>query len=241
VPQERGSPGAVYRVRVALVDDHAILRQSLRLLLQSRDEIEVVGEYENGRHAVDGMPRLRPDVVLMDVAMPHLNGIEATRLIKREVADLRIIMLSSYVDIDHVRESLRAGASGYILKRSDIGELILAIQTVHMGNTYFSKAVGEQFDMSELMYDSRKGGGRDSALDRLTVREREVLQLICEGYTTKQIAGELFISPKTVEGHKTRVMDKLQSRNRTDLLRFALHSGMSTDEDQFPRETLAES
>jgi DNA-binding NarL/FixJ family response regulator len=236
VPQERGSPGPVYRVRVALVDDHAILRQSLRLLLQSRDVVEVVGEYENGRRAVDEIPRLRPDIVLMDVAMPHLNGIEATRLIKRESADLRVIMLSSYVDIDHVRESLRAGASGYILKRSDIGELILAIQTVHMGNTYFSKAVGEQFDMSELMHEAKGHTDQRSGLEHLTVREREVLQLIVEGYTTKQIAGELFISPKTVEGHKTRVMDKLQSRNRTDLLRFALHSGISTDEDQSPRE-----
>jgi len=234
--QERGLSGMSYRVRVVLVDDHAILRQSLRVLLLSRDAVEVIAEYDNGRDAVEHIPQLRPDVVLMDVAMPHLNGIEATRLIKRECPDARIIMLSSYVDIDHVRESLRAGASGYILKRSDIAELVLAIQTVHMGNNYFSKAIGEHFDVNELIHESRKASTSRSSIDRLSTREREVLQLICEGSTTPQIAEELVISPKTVEGHKTRLMDKLQARNRTELLRFALQSGITTDEDRFPSE-----
>lgn len=234
--QDQSDRAAIYKVRVALVDDHAILRQSLSLLLQSRGTVDVVDDWGNGREAVEQVPRVRPDVVLMDVAMPHLNGIEAMRLIKRECPDVRFIMLSSYVDIDHVRESLRAGASGYILKRSDIAELVLAIQTVHMGNHYFSKAITEQFDVDELLHESRKRNEQPSSLDRLSVREREVLQLLAEGSTTNRIAAELSISPKTVEGHKVRIMDKLQMHNRTELLRFAMQAGITKDEDRFPVE-----
>lgn len=232
--QQQSDPTGTYQVRVALVDDHAILRQSLRLLLQTRDAVDVVADWENGREAVEQVPQVRPDVVLMDVAMPLLNGIDAMRLIKRECPDVRFIMLSSYVDLDHVRESLRAGASGYILKRSDIAELVLAIQTVNMGNHYFSRAITEQFDTDQLVHESKDRGDEGSSADRLSVREREILQLLAEGSTTKQIAEELSISPKTVEGHKTRIMDKLQVHNRIGLLRFAMQVGMTTDEYRFP-------
>jgi two-component system response regulator NreC len=215
-----GDPGG-QAIRVVLADDHAILRESLRMLLDSRPEVRVIGECCNGREVVGLVQKLRPDVVVMDVAMPELNGIEAARQIRRSAPATRVIMLSAYGDAEQVRLALRAGAMGYLIKRSNIDELMMAIQLVKHGNTYFSSDLAETMDLSELIYEARRPE-QTSPLDLLTMREVEVLQLIAEGHTCRVIAERLVISPKTVEGHKTRIMTKLGARNRTDLLRFAL-------------------
>jgi two-component system response regulator NreC len=226
-------------VRVVLADDHRLMRQSLRILLDSRPEVVVVGECGNGRETVALVEKLRPDVVLMDIAMPELNGIEATRQVRRLAPGTRVIMLSAYGDREQVKLALRAGASGYIIKRSDIEELLMAISLVSHGNSYFSNDLAEQLDVSELSYEARRPE-QTSLLNRLTTREMEVLQLIAEGHTGKSIGERLVISPKTVEGHKTRLMTKLGARNRTDLLRFALKAELiQLDEGGSPADPRA--
>lgn len=212
-------------IRILLVDDHAVIRQALRMLLESQPELEVVGDVENGREAVAAVEKLSPDVVLMDVVMPGLNGLEATRQIRRSSPSTRVVMLSGFVDEDQLLESLRSGASGYIIKKSDVSELVLAIQTVHRGNSYFSSALSEGFDLAEVLYQAKRTDQR-TGVESLTSREREVLQLIAEGYTNQGIANELYISVKTVEAHKAHIMAKLHARNRTDLIRYAIRKGI---------------
>jgi two-component system response regulator NreC len=222
-------------VRVLLVDDHVVMRQALRMLLDNQPELDVIADVENGREAVQAAERMNPDVVLMDVVMPGLNGLEATRQIKRICPSTRVVMLSGFVDEDQLLDALRAGASGYIIKKSDISELVLAIQTVHRGNSYFSSALSEGFDLAEVLYQAKRSDQR-TGVDALTPREREVLQLIAEGYTNQGIANELYISVKTVEAHKAHIMSKLHARNRTDLIRYAIRKGIvrleSADEAQ---------
>jgi DNA-binding NarL/FixJ family response regulator len=212
-------------IRILLVDDHAVIRQALRMLLENQPELEVVADVENGREAVLAVEKHNPDVVLMDVVMPGLNGLEATRQIRRASPGTRVVMLSGFVDEDQLLEALRAGASGYIIKKSDVSELVLAIQTVHRGNSYFSSALSEGFDLAEVLYQSKRADQR-SGVDALTSREREVLQLIAEGYTNQGIANALFISVKTVEAHKSHIMSKLHARNRTDLIRYAIRKNI---------------
>lgn len=222
----RGSTAGGKRpIRVLLVDDHAVIRQGLRMLLESAPDIEVVADCENGREALQAVERLRPDVVLMDVVMPGLNGIEATRQVRRASPGTRVVILSGFVDEEQITGSIQAGASGYLVKNSDVSELILAIQTVHRGNQYYSAALSEGFDIAELQLQARRSDRR-SSLDTLTPREREVLQLIAEGHTNQQIADQLVVSVKTVEAHKSHIMEKLKARSRTDLIRYALKRGI---------------
>ncbi|PFG73011.1 LuxR family two component transcriptional regulator [Tepidiforma thermophila] len=222
-------------IRILLVDDHAVIRQALRMLLEAQPELEVVADVENGREAVQAVERLQPDVVLMDVVMPGLNGLEATRQIRRIAPSTRVVMLSGFVDEDQLLDAIRSGASGYIVKKSDVSELVLAIQTVHRGNSYFSSSLSEGFDLAEVLYQAKRADQRNG-MDTLTSREREVLQLIAEGYTNQGIANELYISVKTVEAHKAHIMAKLHARNRTDLIRYAIRKGIvrleSVDEAQ---------
>lgn len=214
-----------HAIRILLVDDHAVIRQALRMLLESQPELEVVADVENGREAVAAVERLNPDVVLMDVVMPGLNGLEATRQIRRSSPSTRVVILSGFVDEDQLLDALRSGASGYIIKKSDVSELVLAIQTVHRGNSYFSSALSEGFDLAEVLYQAKRSDQR-TGVESLTPREREVLQLIAEGYTNQGIANTLFISVKTVEAHKAHIMAKLHARNRTDLIRYAIRKGI---------------
>ncbi len=225
--QASGQSGnrGTHPIRILLVDDHAVIRQALRMLLGSQPELEVVGDVENGREAVQAVEKLNPDVVLMDVVMPGLNGLEATRQIRRSSPGTRVVMLTGFVDEDQLLDSLRSGASGYVIKKSDVSELILAIQTVHRGNSYFSSALNEGFDLAEVLYQAKRTDQRTS-VEALTPREREVLQLIAEGYTNQGIANELYISVKTVEAHKAHIMAKLHARNRTDLIRYAIRKGI---------------
>jgi two-component system response regulator NreC len=212
-------------IRLLLVDDHSVIRQALRMLLGSRPELEVVADVENGREALAAVEKLNPDVVLMDVVMPGLNGIEATRQIKRFARGSRVVILSGFVDEDQLLDALRAGASGYLMKSSDISELVLAIQTVHRGNTYYSSVISDGFDLADISYQSKRPEQK-TGMDTLTAREREVLQLIAEGRTNQKIADELVISVKTVEAHKAHIMTKLHAKNRTDLIRYALRKGI---------------
>ena len=213
------------RVRVLIVDDHAVLRQALRMLLESHDEIDVVGDVANGRDAVQQAEELTPDVVLMDVVMPGLNGLDATRQIRKRCPDTRVLILSGYEEEEQIIEALRAGAGGYLIKESDIGELLLAIQAVSRGNTYFSSSLSERDQGNDFLMRARSGDAR-AGFDRLTDREREVLQLIAEGHSNQSIADQLVISVKTVEAHKAHIMSKLGARNRTDLIRYAIRRGI---------------
>ncbi len=215
-----GSP----RIRVVLADDHVLLRQSLRLLLEMNDEIAVVGEVDNGRDAVETACALKADVVLMDMRMPAMNGIEATRQIRKRSPATRVLMLTGVTERDQVVEALRAGASGYVVKQSDVNELLVAIQAVHRGNPYFSGALSDGGSPMELLL-AAQGEVKDSG-DPLTAREREVLQLIAEGNPNQAIADQLILSVKTIEAHKAHIMSKLRVQNQTDLIRYALRRGI---------------
>lgn len=218
----RGSSG---KIRVLIVDDHAILRQALRLLLEVHQEIEVVGDAANGREAMEAAEKLLPDVILMDMVMPGLNGLEATRQIRRRLPKSKVLILTGYMEDEQIVAALRAGASGYIVKKSDATELILGIQSVHRGNTYFSASISDAGTASEYLLQARSEEGK-AGYDLLTSREREVLQLIAEGYSNQRIAQELYISVKTVEAHKAHIMSKLHAQTRTDLIRYALQKGL---------------
>jgi DNA-binding NarL/FixJ family response regulator len=212
-------------VRVALVDDHAVIRQALRMVLEHQPDIEVVADLENGRDAVGAVARLRPDVVVMDLVMPGLNGFDATRQVRKASPLTKVVMLSGFVDEDQLLEALRAGASGYLVKKSDLNELIDAIRAVTQGKTYFSEAIREGFNLAEMEDAARRGDGRSIA-DILTQREREVLQLTAEGHTNQEIADTLSISVKTVEAHKAHIMNKLHVKNRTELIKYALRKNI---------------
>lgn len=227
-----GSGASRPPVRVLLVDDHAIVRQGLRSLLAHRPDIEVVGEASDGREAILLARRIRPDVVLMDVVMPGLNGIEAAARIHHEVPSTRVVMLSGYSDTAQVLAAVRAGASGYVRKAAQVDELVLAIQAVAHGNTYFSAELLGGFDTLDLIQTAQQPGG--GALDRLSQREREVLQLIGEGYTNREIADVLGVTVKTVEAHITRIIQKLGIRRRGDLIRFAVRAGIAPLESVEP-------
>ncbi len=220
-PPRNGSP----RLRLLVVDDHTLLRQALRMLLDGQDGVEVVGEATNGREAVEVAERLRPDVVLMDMVMPGLNGIDATRQIVKRMPGTRVLILTAYLEDERLLQALRAGASGYVVKNSEIDELVLAVQSVHRGNTYFSTSVSEEIAVNEVLLQAKQPETR-SGYDLLTAREREVLQLIAEGRSNQRIADELVISVKTVEAHKAHIMSKLHAQNRTDLIRYALKRGL---------------
>jgi two-component system, NarL family, response regulator NreC len=212
------------RIRVLLADDHVLLRQSLRLLLEMHDEIEVIGEVDNGREAVEAACDARADVVLMDMRMPALNGVEATRQIRKRSPATRVLMLTGVLENEQVVEALRAGASGYVAKQSDVNELLLAIQAVYRGNPYFSGLLSDGRSPMDLLLAAQTT--REDRDDPLSAREREVLQLVAEGNSNQAIAEQLYLSVKTVEAHKAHIMAKLRVQNQTDLIRYALRKGI---------------
>lgn len=205
------------KITVLLADDHAIFRQGLRLLLQADEDIEVVGQASNGHQAVAEVTRLKPDVVLMDLAMPLLNGIEATRRIVLEMPSVRVLVLSSYSDDQHVQQALDAGAAGYVMKETASEELLHAIREARDGNAFFSPLIAEC-----LLRRWKNRECQPSAAPALTDRQKDVVQLIAEGYSNKQMATLLFISVKTVEKHRQAVMDKLNIHQVASLTRYAV-------------------
>ena len=211
--------------RVLIADDHKILRDGLRTLLEQEDDIDVVGEADNGRSTVKIASDLVPDVVIMDVAMPDLNGIDATRRITEAMPDARVLALSMHSDGRYVKGMLQAGARGYILKDCAAEELTRAIRSVMAGQIYVSPGVtGVIVDEYVRRLDTDEA--HDAGI--LTHREREVLQLLAEGGSTAQIAGELHVSVKTVETHRKRIMDKLGLHSIAELTKYAIREGITT-------------
>ncbi len=206
-------------IRILLADDHALVRQGFRMILAAQPDMEIVGEAGNGREAVELAEKLQPDIVIMDVTMPELNGIEATRRITTAAPRARVLALSMHKDSVYVREILRSGARGYLLKDSGDADLIGAVRSVAKGEGYLSPAVSDA-----VLTDYRRHV--TDPLDLLTSREREVLQMIAEGKTNKEIATTLNLSVYTVEAHRGRVMEKLNLHSTGELVRFALRSGL---------------
>lgn len=213
------------KISVLLADDHTVVRQGLRVLLEVEADIQVIGEAETGRQAVQMAKKMRPDVIVLDVAMPVLNGLEATRQIAREVHGTKILILSSYSDDEYVQQLIEAGAIGYLVKQTAANDLIKAIREAVKGNAYFSPSISRR--LLEQCRAAFEGGVpvRKKA-PHLTSREYEVLQLIAEGQANKQIAAELSISIKTVEKHRQQVMNKLNIHDVAGLTRHALSKGI---------------
>lgn len=207
-------------IRVVIADDHHLFRQSIKALLETTDDIEVVGEASDGQETLKLVQRQKPDVALLDIAMPLLNGIETTYRIQSLDVGTRVVILSMYSDEEMVRQALRNGAKGYLLKRSLVEELLLAIRSVSTGEVYLSPAVARSVLSGYLQNET--GDRTLSPVDRLSSREREVLQLIAEGHTNQAAAHILNISAKTVETHRTNLVRKLEARNLPDLVRIAL-------------------
>ena len=220
------------KIRVLLADDHSLVRAGIRALLESLDGVSVIDEASNGREALSLIEQHRPDVVLMDIAMSELNGLEATTRVSKEYPHVRVIILSMHANEEYVLQSLRAGAAGYLLKDAGTTELEMAIKAVAAGETYLSPPVSKHV-IAEYM--RRIGGessnGEQSGLNRLTLRQREILQLIAEGYTTQEIAQKLNISVKTAETHRTQLMERLDIHDIAGLVRYAIRMGLiSLDE-----------
>ncbi|HET9552710.1 MAG TPA: response regulator transcription factor [Anaeromyxobacteraceae bacterium] len=211
------------KIRILIVDDHAILREGVRALLSAHDDLEVVGEASDGQEAIAAVGRLDPDVVLMDIAMPGLGGIEASLELKKLGRRARILILSQYEDREYVRRLLKAGVSGYVLKKSAGAELAGAIRAVHKGGLVLDPEVARTA-MSEA------GGpvapGEADPYEALTDREKQVLKLVAEGKSNKEVAEVLGISVKTAMTHREHVMEKLALHNRTELVRFAIKRGV---------------
>ena len=205
--------------RIILVDDHAVVRQGFKMILSAQPDMEIVGEAGNGREAVELAVQLKPDVVVMDVAMPELNGIEATRRLVASAPHIRVIALSMHKDNVYVREILRAGARGYLLKDSVAGDLVTAIRAVAAGESYLSPAVS-----NAVLDDYRRHV--TNPIDLLSSREREVLQMLAEGKTNKEIAVVLNLSVYTVDAHRGRIMEKLNVHSINELVRFAVRNGL---------------
>jgi len=208
-------------IRVFIADDHAVMRDGLKALLEAAGDIVVIGEVANGHDAVLHVPELAPDVVLMDVAMPEMNGIEAARLLRAKLPGARIVILSMHSSSEHVYRALDAGAAGYLLKESAGSEVVAAVRAVHAGNRYLSRAIGR------IASAGPGGSVAASPLDRLSVRERQVLQLVVEGRSSAEIARLVHLSPKTVETYRSRLMSKLGVSDVPALVKFAVQHGLT--------------
>ncbi len=213
------------KIRVILADDHNVVRQGLRALLMAEPDIDIVGEAENGRQAVQMAKSLMPEVVVMDIAMPVLNGLEATRQITHSNPSTKVLILSSYSDDEYVQQLTEAGAAGYLVKQSAANDLIKAIREAYRGNAFFSPAIAKRL-RDQCREAFATGQPVKKRTDYLTTREAEVLQLIAEGLANKQIAAELCISIKTVEKHRQQVMNKLGIHDVAGLTRHAIAKGI---------------
>ena len=213
------------KIRVMIADDHAIVREGLRYILEANQDIQVVGECSNGRQAVKEAKTIKPDVMIMDIGMPELNGIEATRQLLRERPSLGVIVLSMHHSTEHIFQALQAGAKGFINKEVAGKEVIHAVRAVYNGHRYLSRHVDEILIEDYLF--QRQNIQPESPLEKLSPREKEILQLVVEGKTSAAIAETLFISPKTVETYRSRLMQKLGIKDVTGLVKFAVAMGLT--------------
>ena len=216
------------QIKVLLVDDHAILREGVHALLAREPDITVVGEAADGQEALEQVPRLRPDVVIMDIVMPRMNGLEATRLIKERYADVRVLILSMYDDQEYVVQIIQAGASGYVLKRVVTEDLVRAIHEVHAGESFLYPPIAATLIGDYLRVTQGERGGASARGESLTGREREVLRLIADGSSNQDIAEQLGLSRKTVDSHRANAMRKLDLHDVTEVVKYAIRTGLIT-------------
>jgi two-component system response regulator NreC len=214
------------KLRIFLADDHAIVRDGLKALVNAQPDMEVVGEANNGRDALHQAQQLQPDVVVMDVSMPEMNGARATERLKQACPEMKVLALTMHENKVYLRQLLQAGASGYVLKRAASEELIRAIRTVATGKVFLDSALAGKVVDSFMLRQSPEDPMR---FNDLSDRETEVLRLIAWGHSNKEIAAQLDISVKTVETYKARLMEKLDLRSRADIVRYALHQGWLQD------------
>lgn len=209
------------KIRVLVADDHAIMRDGIRALLSLSKDIEIVGEAGDGNEAIDKARELAPDVIIMDISMPGIDGLEASRRIKKQSPKTRILILTQHDDKQYVLSAVKAGASGYLPKRALGSELISAIRSIYRGESFLHPSVA-----TAVIEDYRQQATEKDPYDTLTSREREVLKLLAEGQSTREIAAKLFISQKTVIGHRAKIMEKLDLHNRSELFKFAARKGL---------------
>lgn len=212
------------KIKVLIADDHAIVREGIRMILAAHGDIEVVGEAADGLEAIEQVRKLTPDVVLMDIAMPGLGGLEATLEIVKICPQCRILVLTQYDDREYIYRFLKAGAAGYVLKKTVGSDLVSAIQAVSQGKSFIDPSVADK--VIKGFIEQPEAAGEEALYDRLGDREKQVLKLIAEGYTTQQIADMLSLSIKTVMTHRTNIMEKLGFHNRTELIKYAIRKGL---------------
>ena len=208
------------KIKILVVDDHAIMRDGIHALIDLHDDIEVVGEASDGKEAIEKVRELAPDVVIMDIAMPGMDGLEAARRIRKRNPEVKVLVLTQHDHKEYVLSAIKARVAGYLPKRAVSLELVSAIRAVHRGESFLYPSAATALIQDYL----RKG--EVEPYDYLTEREREILKLIAEGHTSREIANMLFISLKTVQGHRTKIMEKLDIHNRTELIRYAMRKGL---------------
>ena len=214
------------KIKVMIVDDHTLVRAGIRSLLALVNDIEVVGEASDGKEALSKVKKLSPDVVLMDLAMPVMGGLEATRRLRRDFPGIKVLVLTQYDDSEYVIPVIEAGASGFVTKMSAFSELAAAIQAAHQGESYLSPTAATAL-VEEYQQKTTSEGEHDS-YQQLTDREREVLKLVAEGHTGREIGEILVVSPKTVDWYKSSLMNKLNIHSRTDLIKYAIRKRIIT-------------
>lgn len=212
------------KIRLLVADDHKIFRQGIKKLLEEEADLQVVGEAADGRDAVKKATELKPDLVLMDIAMANLNGLEATKQIKKVLPETKIIMVTMHKNEEYILQSFQAGASGYILKEGAVEELVHAIRSIHQDKSFLSPTISKT--LIDAYLRKMETGKTETPFDLLTDREREVLQLIAEGYTNREVAKALFISVKTVEAHRAHIMQKLNIHDVAKLVKYAIQKGL---------------
>ena len=208
------------KIKILVVDDHAVMRDGIRALLSIHDDIEVIGEASEGKEAIEKVREIVPDVVIMDIVMPGMDGMEATRRIVKEIPKAKVLVLTQHDNKEYVLSAIKTGAAGYVPKRALGSELVSAIRAVHRGDSVLYPSAA-----AALIEDYRQRAEVEP-YDRLTAREREILKLIAEGHTSQKIADMLIISLKTVLGHRTKIMEKLDIHNRTELIKYAMRKGL---------------
>jgi DNA-binding NarL/FixJ family response regulator len=214
------------KIKVMLVDDHAIMRDGIRALLSLHNDIVIVGEASEGQEAIYKARELAPDVIVMDIAMPGMDGLEATRRIAKQSPKTKVLILSQHDEKEYILSAIKAGCAGYMPKRALSSELVSAIRAVHKGDSFLYPSAA-----TALISEYRTHAQTSDSYDQLTPREREILKFIAEGQTSKEISSALFISLKTVMGHRTKLMEKLGIHNRTELIKYAMRKGLVSLEE----------